>query len=132
MLDRRSEFPSRDRFPLDTNAGEPAPGVADPAPLVDGISPAHLIRSVRENLPLFVIVAGIALSATALLLWQADPQYSARSVIRMAGERRSLANAVESAPPTLDRPVDPLLSAVQVLTSRKLVGAVSQSRLCGM
>lgn len=100
--------------------------MTDPA-LQEGITPAHLVRSVRENLPLFVVVAGLVLAATALLVLQAQPQYSARSVIRMATERRTLTSGVENAPQILDRPVDPLLSAVQVLTSRTLVGAVVDS-----
>jgi len=45
----------------------------------------------------------------------------------MASERRTLTSGVENAPERLDRPVDPLLSAVQVLSSRTLVGAVVDS-----
>ena len=93
----------------------------------DGISPAHLVRSVRENLALFLVITGLAVAATVLLLVRAEPQYTAKSVIRMAGERRTLTSGVENAPQSLDRPVDPLLSAVQVLTSRTLVGAVVDS-----
>jgi capsular exopolysaccharide synthesis family protein len=85
------------------------------------------VRSVRENLPLFLVVAGLTLAITALLVVGSSARYSARSAIRMASERRALTRAVENAPATLDRPVDPLLSAVQVLSSRTLVGAVVDS-----
>jgi succinoglycan biosynthesis transport protein ExoP len=99
----------------------------DPALQGEGITPSHLVRSVRENLPLFLIVAGLTLAATAFLVIGSPSQYSARSSIRMAGERRTLTSGVENAPQALDRPVDPLLSAVQVLSSRTLVGAVVDS-----
>jgi len=125
MRDRRSGSRSRDRVlshPLAPEAPATDGGLQS-----DGINPAHLLRSVRENLPLFLVVIGLAVSATALLLFQAEPQYSARSVIRMAGERRTLTRGVENAPQSPDRPVDPILSAVQVLTSRTLVGAVVDS-----
>jgi capsular exopolysaccharide synthesis family protein len=85
------------------------------------------VRSVRENLHLFLAVAGLTLFVTALLIIHTAPQYSARSVIRLAGERRTLTRGVENAPQTSDRAVDPLLSVVQVLSSRALVGAVVDS-----
>lgn len=127
MRDRRSGSRSPDRTPMDASASPPTPSAADPVLQGEGITPAHLARSVRENLPLFGIVAGLIVAATALMVAGSGPQYSARSVIRMAGERRTLTSGVETAPQTLDRPVDPLLSAVQVLTSRTLVGAVVDS-----
>ncbi len=108
-------------------SNRPAPNRRPPPAQGGEVSAAHLIRSVRENLSLFLIITGLAVAATILLLVQAEPQYSARSVIRMAGKRRTLTSGVENAPPTPDRPVDPLLSAVQVLTSRTLVGAVVDS-----
>ncbi len=127
MRDRPLEPRSRNRLPSDVVPPKAETGAANLALPGDGITPVYLARSVRENLPLFALIVGIALAATALLLVQAEPRYSARSVIRMASERRTLTNGVESAPQSLDRPVDPLLSAVQVLTSRTLVGAVVDS-----
>ncbi len=126
MRDRRSGTRSGD-LALPAQPGSPAPAVMDPALQGDGITPAHLVRSVRENLSLFLVVTGLTLAATAFLVVGSSPQYSARSSIRMAGERRTVTSGVENAPQTLDRPVDPLLSAVQVLSSRTLVGAVVDS-----
>ena len=113
--------------PLDARSDSPvAPGV-DPALMGDGITVSQLFRALRENLPLFFIVAGLTFAATALLVLAASPQYSARAVVRSASERRTLTSGVEDAPETQDRAIDPILSAVQVLTSRRLVGAVVDS-----
>ncbi|MEO8089570.1 MAG: hypothetical protein ABI703_04665, partial [Gemmatimonadales bacterium] len=101
--------------------------VPDPALQGEGITPLHLIRAVRENLALFLIVAGLTLSVTALMVVGSPSKYGARSVIRIAGERRTLTSEVEDAPQPQDRQADPLLSAVQVLSSRTLVGAVVDS-----
>jgi len=92
--------------------------------LTEGISPGQLVRAIRQNLELFVFVAALTLVLTALLILGSSAEYSARAVIRMASERRTLTSGVEDAPQMLDRPVDPVLSAVQVLTSRTLVGSV--------
>jgi capsular exopolysaccharide synthesis family protein len=95
--------------------------------LADGITPAELRRAFRHNRPLFLVIVGLTLALTALVAFGTPPDYSARAVIRMASERRALTSGVETIPQALDRPVDPLLSAVQVLTSRTLVGAVVDS-----
>jgi polysaccharide biosynthesis transport protein len=104
-----------------------ANGAQDAVLADDGIRPAQLLRAIRENLPLFTISAGLALVLAGLVLFGSPPDYSARAVIRMASERRTLTSGVEDAPQVLDRPVDPILSAVQVLTSRTLVGSVVDS-----
>jgi succinoglycan biosynthesis transport protein ExoP len=102
-------------------------GVGDSGLLSDGLSPTQLLRVIRQNLELFCIIAGLTLALTALMVFGSPADYSARAVIRMASERRTLTSGVEDAPQALDRPVDPLLSSVQVLTSRTLVGAVVDS-----
>lgn len=95
--------------------------------LTEGVSPGQVVRAIRGNRPLFLFVAGLTLALAGFIVLGAAPDYSARAVIRMASERRTLTNGVEDAPQALDRPVDPLLSAVQILTSRTLVGSVVDS-----
>lgn len=122
MSDRTSGAPrARDSQPSE------AATASDSALQGEGITPAQLLRAVRGHRPLFLLVAGLTLAATALLMVISTSRYSARASIRMASERRTLTSGVENAPQTLDRPVDPLLSAVQVLISRKLVGSVVDS-----
>ena len=118
MFDRRSGSSVRNSQPVNA-----VPDV-DGALQGGGVTPAFLLRALRANLPLFLVVAGATLAFTVLLVAGSPSQYTAKAAIRMASERRTLTSGVEDAPQTLDRPVDPLLSAVQVLTSRTLVGAV--------
>src|SRR4051812_32652090 len=103
--------------------GRPVPSIL----LTNGVTPAELRRALRGHSELFLVAVGLTLALVALLIFGSPPQYSARATIRMASERRTLTSGVEDAPQALDRPVDPLLSAVQVLTSRTLVGAVADS-----
>src|SRR3954454_15956600 len=103
--------------------GRPVPAIL----LGNGVTPAELRRALRGNFELFLVAGALTLALVALLVLGSAPQYGARATIRMASERRTLTSGVEDAPQALDRPVDPLLSAVQVLTSRTLVGAVVDS-----
>ena len=127
MRDRRSGTRSQDYSAADPRPSSPTPAMTDPALQGDGITPSHLLRAVRENLALFLVVTGLTLAVTALLVMRTPAQYGARSVIRIAGERRIVTSGVENAPEPQDRQADPLLSAVQVLSSRTLVGAVVDS-----
>jgi succinoglycan biosynthesis transport protein ExoP len=94
------------------------------SPLRDGITVASLLRAVRQHLLLAGAVALLTLTATAFLLYRERPQYRATAVLRMASERRTLATGVDNPPATTERTVDPLLSLVQILNSRSLLGSV--------
>jgi capsular exopolysaccharide synthesis family protein len=96
-------------------------------PLADGITPTELRRALRANFELFFVALTLTVALAVLVILRSPPEYSARAAIRIASERRTLTSGVESAPQVLDRPVDPLLSSVQVLTSRTLVGSVVDS-----
>jgi polysaccharide biosynthesis transport protein len=122
MSDRSSDL-------MQTGGPYPSNGASGRAsiPLADGLTPAELRRALRGNSELFVVAAGLTLALAAFVIFRSPPEYSARASIRMASERRNVTSGVEDAPQILDRPVDPLLSAVQVLTSRALVGAVVDS-----
>src|SRR3954453_3556315 len=112
---------------LRQNGGRQAKVSAESVLLNDGIGPTRIMRAARMHFPLFLVVLGMILGITVLATVTSHPDYSARAVIRMASERRTLTSGVEDLPQPVDRPVDPVLSAVQVLTSRTLVGAVVDS-----
>lgn len=113
--------------PFSGKAATEPTGASQPLPADEGIAPLQVLRAIQRNLPLFLISAGLTLALAALVLLGSSSDYSARAAIRMAGERRTLTSGVEDAPQELDRPVDPILSSVQVLTSRSLVGSVVDS-----
>ena len=114
---------------MQTGGPYPANGRSGRAtiPLADGVTPGELRRALRGNSELFFVAVGLTLALAAFVIFGSPPEYSARAAIRIASERRTLTSGVEDAPQILDRPVDPLLSAVQVITSRTLVGSVVDS-----
>jgi polysaccharide biosynthesis transport protein len=127
MTDRSSNPQQSPVLRSPSASGASSNGVPDQVLTDDGIAPAQLLGAIRQNLPLFTITGGLTLALAGLVLFGSRSDYSARAVIRMAGERRTLTSGVEDAPQVVDRPVDPILSAVQVLTSRTLVGSVVDS-----
>jgi succinoglycan biosynthesis transport protein ExoP len=120
-------MPERSERPSTSDGRGPSGSRPHSALLANGISPSQLLQAVRLNQPLFVFVAGLTIALSGFAILGSLPDYSARAAVRMASERRTLTSGVEDAPPSPDRPVDPLLSAVQVLTSRTLVGSVVDS-----
>lgn len=127
MTDRLSGFKVHPPEHTRVAPGGPKAASADPALLGDGITPTQLLRAIRENLPLFLVVMGLTVAAAMLRVLVSPAEYGTRAVVRTASERRTLTSGVEDAPQAVDRQVDPLLSVVQVLSSRRLVGAVVDS-----
>jgi Mrp family chromosome partitioning ATPase/uncharacterized protein involved in exopolysaccharide biosynthesis len=70
-------------------------------------------------------VVGAALGA--FLASKDPPSYQAKAVIRFAGERRQLTSDMERQEPEVSRTTDPILSLVQLVTSRSVMGAVVDS-----
>jgi succinoglycan biosynthesis transport protein ExoP len=114
---------------MQTGSPHPANGRSGSAsiPLANGVTPAELRRALRGNSELFLVVVGLTLALAVFMIFGSPPEYGAHAAIRMASERRTLTSGVEDVPQPLDRPVDPLLSAVQILTSRTLIGSVVDS-----
>jgi succinoglycan biosynthesis transport protein ExoP len=124
-----TEQPPEPLFPpRDTRSGAPGPvpqlARHEESPLRDGITVASLVLAVRHHLLLVGVIALLTLAATAFLLYRASPEYRATAVLRMASERRNLASGVDNPPAATERTVDPLLSLVQILNSRTLLGSV--------
>ena len=116
-----TEPSSQPLFP--PTANHPA-GRPEPSPLRDGITVASLLLAVRQHLLLVAAIALVTLMATGFLLYRNRPEYRATAVLRMASERRNLATGVDNPPAAAERTVDPLLSLVQILSSRTLLGSV--------
>ncbi len=104
--------------------GQPRDAASSDSGLGNGITVGTLLRALRQHLLLFLTVTTMTLAAAAFLVLNSTPLYRAKAVLHKVTERRTLASGMESVPFEADRTVDPLLSMVQVLTSRSLLGQV--------
>jgi tyrosine-protein kinase Etk/Wzc len=76
-----------------------------------------------------VVLALTALGAAAggFLVYKAPAEYQAQATLRLAGERRALTGQIESPTPDIARTTDPLLSLIELVRSRSVMGAVVDS-----
>jgi polysaccharide biosynthesis transport protein len=105
-------------------------GWADAEALRGTVHLNDLIWALRRHLRLILAVAALAVAATGYLAYRVGPMYRAVAVIRLSDPRRSLTGGVVDDP--ADRAearfaADPLLSQVQLLSSRLVAGAVVDS-----
>ena len=120
---------SRSLAPAPPPAEAPV-GWAEPDALLGTVHLNDVIWALRRHLRLILGVALIAVAATGYLAYRVGPRYRAVAVIRLSDPRRSLTGGVVEDPG--DRAearfaADPLLSLVQLLTSRLVAGAVVDS-----
>jgi polysaccharide biosynthesis transport protein len=87
-----------------------------------------LLSTLRRRLRLVIGVAAAAAAAGGVVGYLRGPVYRAVAVIRLSDPRRALTGGVVLDPASADeRFSDPLLSQVQLLTSRAVAGAVVDS-----
>lgn len=87
----------------------------------------HILRALRARWLVVAGVVGVVLAATAYFVREAQPVYKATAVIRIANARRALTSGIEELEPTAERLASPLLSDVQLIRSRTLIGQVVDS-----
>src|SRR5437879_3483517 len=88
----------------------------------------ELLATLRRHVRLVVGTAAAAVAAAGLVAYLMGPTYTAVAVIRLSDPRRALTGGVVLDPASADeRFSDPLLSQVQLLTSRAVAGAVVDS-----
>ena len=95
-------------------------------PAGDSISFGHFFGVLRRRYRLVSILTLIGLAAGGYLAAKSPALYKATAVLRMAGERRALTGEIEPTP-ELDRTTDPILSIVELVRSRTVMGAVVDS-----
>ena len=108
------------------------PGSVSPPPgpervSVDTISLSHLFSTLRRRWRAVLGMTVVGAAAGAFLASKDPPSYQAKAVIRFAGERRQLTSDMEHPQPEVSRTTDPILSLVQLVTSRSVMGAVVDS-----
>lgn len=101
-----------------------APGGDDAAG--DPVGLRDFLAVLRRHWLLVVLVAAAAVGGTWYMLSKAAPEYNAVAVVRLVDQRRALTGGMEDA--ALERVTnvgnDPVLSQVQVLRSRGVIGEV--------
>jgi succinoglycan biosynthesis transport protein ExoP len=106
-------------------APETAPGYA-PRPSGE-VSFRQILGVVRRRYRVILLVAMLGAGAGAFLAYREPPAYQAKAVLRVADERRSITGGVETPSPAVSRTTDPILSLVQLVRSRSVLGAVVDS-----
>jgi len=88
----------------------------------------EILAILRRHVRLVLGVTAITLVATIFLAYVSEPVYRAAALIRLWDPRRALTGGVVDDPAASDaRFSDPLLSQVELLTSRTVAGAVVDS-----
>jgi polysaccharide biosynthesis transport protein len=117
---------SPDQRLLPGSVTPPPPHMPDRTP-ADTISLSHLFGTLRRRWRAVVGMTVLGAAAGAFLASKDPPSYQAKAVIRFAGERRQLTSDMERQQPEVSRSTDPILSLVQLVTSRSVMGSVVDS-----
>ena len=91
------------------------------------ISLGHFIGVVRRRWKLILALAVVGAILGGVLGARTPPSYRAVAMLRLANERRAMTGDIEAAPPVLGRNTDPILSTIQLIRSRNVMGAVVDS-----
>ncbi len=92
----------------------------------DSVSFGHFLGVLRRRYRLVLILTVVGVAIGGYLAVKSPATYNATAVLRLAGERQSLTGTIEPTP-NLDRSSSPLLSIVQLVRSRTVMGAVVDS-----
>lgn len=106
----------------------PAPRWRDPAqPPVDSAPRVDLLRALRRHALIVIGLTAVAVAAAAYSIVTEEPMYTATAVLRLGDARRALTSGIEAPDEPAERLASPLLSQVQLIRSRALIGAVVDS-----
>src|SRR5262249_48464212 len=109
------------------------PGAVAPVPAAvehttgQTVSLSHLIGVLRRRWRVIFTLTAVGAAIAAFLASRQPPPYQAQALIRRAGERQQLTGNMEAPEPELGRSADPMLSLVELIRSRSVVGAVVDS-----
>ncbi len=91
------------------------------------ISFRQVFSVLRRRYRLVLLLTGLGAAMGAFLASREPPSYQAGAVLRVAGERRALTGGMEGPTPEASRTADPILSLVQLVRSRTVIGEVVDS-----
>ncbi len=93
------------------------------------VSLSNLVGVLRRRWRLILMMTVVGVGIGGFLAVSEPPNYQASGLIRLAGERRQLTGDVNAEDPKVDlgRTMDPMLSLVELVRSRSVMGAVVDS-----
>ncbi|HSH44452.1 MAG TPA: Wzz/FepE/Etk N-terminal domain-containing protein, partial [Longimicrobiales bacterium] len=105
--------------------GPGAPGGPGGQP-VDTIELREVVDVLRRNWKLIGLITVVTVALAAVIVLRQPPEYRAQGMIRLEDERAAMTGGLQGPlmEQALGKTEDPLLSQVQVLRSRGVVGAV--------
>ncbi len=99
---------------------------ADAGFVGEAIDVRKVLGVLRRNLWLILAITAVTVGLAWYLASQAEPEYRAKVVLRFKDQRQALTGGIADA--TVEKALgvtaDPFLSQIQLLNSRKLIGAV--------
>jgi succinoglycan biosynthesis transport protein ExoP len=108
--------------------GSVSPRIPAPAPESSHeISFGQILGVIRRRYRVIVLMTMLGAAGGAFLAYREPPTFRASAVLRMADERRSLTDGMESPDPVATRSADPIQSLTQLVKSRSVLGAVVDS-----
>lgn len=129
-LQPASNRPRRHLAPVPANA-EPVRFAADAGADAETVDLKELFGVVRRHWLLILGVAALVTGVVAQRVFTAPPLYRAEALLRLADGRRALTSAVGSQTNVMDqafgRATDPVLSQIEVLRGRSVLGQVVDS-----
>ncbi len=91
------------------------------------VSLGQMFGVIRRRYRFVLTLVLLGLAGGGYLVYSAPAKYQAAATLRLAGERRALTGQIEGPTPDIARTTDPLLSLVQLVQSRNVLGAVVDS-----
>ncbi|HEY8257360.1 MAG TPA: polysaccharide biosynthesis tyrosine autokinase [Gemmatimonadales bacterium] len=93
------------------------------------VSLSHLVGVLKRRWRVIFTMTAIGVAIGGVLAARQPPTFEASGLIRLAGERRQLTGDVDAADPKVDagRTEDPMLSLVELIRSRSVLGSVVDS-----
>jgi Mrp family chromosome partitioning ATPase/uncharacterized protein involved in exopolysaccharide biosynthesis len=109
------------------------PGAVAPVAIEQGmqqtVSLSYLVGVLRRRWRVIVGMTAVGVTIGAVLAARQPPTFEANGLIRLAGERSQITDVVgdEESKPNVGRMEDPMLSLVELVRSRNVLGAVVDS-----
>ena len=108
----------------------PSPGSPDQefeAQASGSISLRQMFGVLRRHYRVVLALTVLGVFTAGFMVYKSPASYQAQATLRLAGERRALTGQIEGPAPDISRSTDPILSVLELIQSRGVMGAVVDS-----